>query len=127
LREAYRQQQHLLTAGGLHIAFLWADSQHLPTAEIFARMKRILQQMEHLPMMQVQKLLTQKILHQALLQEIAQILQRQKHLLLMQLQLQMQLQKELPQSLYMNTHQKLHMTLCLRMEHGILLQISHWR
>lgn len=44
LREAYRQQQHLLTAGGLHIAFLWADSQHLPTAEIFARMKRILQQ-----------------------------------------------------------------------------------
>lgn len=44
LREAYRQQKHLLTADGLDIAFLWTDGQHLPTAEIFSRMKRILLQ-----------------------------------------------------------------------------------
>ena len=50
LREAYRLNRHLLTdhlAGDqpLHIAFIWLSDQHLPTAEVKARMASLLKRM----------------------------------------------------------------------------------
>ena len=50
LREAYRLNRHLLTdhlAGDqpLRIAFIWLSDQHLPTAEVKARMASLLKRM----------------------------------------------------------------------------------